>query len=219
MGTLISGDYIGVELGRSTESERNFVALETPPLVAFDTPGRFFMLKTPELGSISEGAPVYFRRLQAGQVVSYTLDKGGDFLDVKVFVKAPYDQYVNPNTRFWQASGIDMSISASGLHVQTESLMSILAGGIAFETPATGPLLPPADANTLFTLFDSRADAFKPPVHDPQQYLLVFNQSVRGLAVGAPVEMKGIQIGEVTDIHAQFDAKTMDFSVPVTVST
>ena len=218
LSTLISGNYIGVEIGQSKETERNFTALETPPPVAADTPGRYFMLKTLELGSIGEGAPIYFRRLPAGQVVSYELDKGGEFLNVKVFVKAPYDQYVNPNTRFWQASGIDMSVSASGLRVQTESLMSILAGGIAFETPATAPLLPPAEADTQFTLFNDRADAFKPPAHDPQTYLLVFkNSSVRGLATGAPVEIKGIQIGEVTDVQAQFDEKTMDFSVPVTI--
>ena len=163
LGTLISGDYIGVEIGQSKESERNFIALETPPMVTGEAPGRFFMLKTPELGSLDEGTPIYFRQLQAGQVVSYELDKDGKFLNVKVFVQAPYDQYVNPNTRFWQASGIDMSLSATGLRVQTESLMSILAGGIAFETPATGPLLPPAEANTVFTLFNDRTEAFKPP--------------------------------------------------------
>src|ERR1035441_1769517 len=93
----------------------------------------------------------------------------------------------------------------------------MLIGGLAFETPATGPLLPPAEANTLFTLFHDRADAFKLPARNPQSYLLVFNQSVRGLAPGAPVEMQGIQIGEVTEIRAQFDEKTQDFSVPVTI--
>jgi paraquat-inducible protein B len=219
LGTLISGNYVGVELGQSQESERNFIALDNPPMVAGDTPGRFFMLKTPELGSIGEGAPIYFRRLPAGQVVSYELDKNGEGLNVKIFVQAPYDQYVNPNTRFWEASGIDMSLSASGLRLQTESLMSILAGGIAFETPATGPLLPSAEANTVFTLFNDRAGAFRPPARDPYTFLLVFKQSsVRGLAPGAPVEIGGVAIGEVTDVSPQFDAKTLEFSVPVTIS-
>jgi paraquat-inducible protein B len=219
LSTLISGNYIGVELGQSKESEHSFIALDNPPMVAGDTPGRFFMLKTPELGSIGEGAPIYFRRLPAGQVVSYELDQGGQFLNVKVFVQAPYDQYVNPNTRFWQASGVDMSLSATGLRVQTESLMSILAGGIAFETPAAGPLLPPAEPNTVFTLFNDRAGAFRPPARDPYTFLLVFKQSsVRGLAPGAPVEIGGVAIGEVTDVSPQFDAKTLEFSAPVTVS-
>jgi paraquat-inducible protein B len=219
LGTLISGDYIGVALGQSKESERNFIALDTAPLVAGGTPGRFFMLKTPELGSLSEGAPIYFRHLPAGQIVSYELDKGGDGLNVRVFVQAPYDQYVTSNTRFWHASGIDMSLSATGLRLQTESLMSILAGGIAFETPATGPLLPPADAETTFTLSNDRSEAFRPPPRDPYTLLVVFKQSsVRGLAAGAPVEIGGVTIGEVTDVSPQFDIKTLEFTVPVTIS-
>ena len=193
LGTLISGDYIGVELGQSKESERNFTALDTAPLVAGGTLGRFFMLKTPELGSLSEGAPIYFRHLPAGQIVSYELDKSGEGLNVRVFVQAPYDQYVTPNTRFWHASGIDMSLSSAGLRLQTESLMSILAGGIAFETPATGPLLPPAEVDTVFTLFNDRAEALRPPPRDPYTFRLVFKQSsVRGLAPGASVEVGGV---------------------------
>ena len=216
LGTLLSGYYIGVQLGESKESERSFTALESPPLTG-DVPGRIFVLKTMELGSLGEGTPIFYRQLQAGQVVSYELDKGGEFLNVKIFVQSPYDQYVTPDTRFWQASGIDVSLTAAGLHVQTESVMSILAGGIAFETPVTDSPLPPAGADTAFNLFNDRTDAFKPSAHDPQTYLLVFKQSVRGLTVGAPVELGGITIGEVTKFSPQFDAKTVDFAVPVTV--
>jgi paraquat-inducible protein B len=217
LGTLISGAYIGMEIGRSRGSKRDFVALETPPIVTGDTAGRFFLLKTPDLGSLDTGTPIYFRRLQAGRVVSYELDKDGLSFTVKAFVNAPYDQYVNPNTRFWHASGIDVSLSASGISVQTQSLLSVLIGGIAFETPATGPVLQPAEADTVFPLANDRADAFKLPSRDPQTYILVFNQSVRGLAPGAPVEFKGIPIGEVAEISAQVDAKTLEFSIPVTV--
>ena len=217
LGTLISGYYIGVQLGQTRESARSFVALESPPLTG-DVPGRIYTLKTSELGSLGEGTPIYFRQIQAGQVVSCNLDTNGEFLNVKIFVQAPYDQYVTANTRFWHASGIDVSLTAAGLHIQTESVMSILAGGIAFETPASGTLLAPAQAETIYTLFNDRNEAFRPPPQDPHTYLLVFKQSVRGLTLGAPVEIGGIQIGEVTGIQAQFDAKTAEFSVPVTVS-
>ena len=115
--------------------KRDFVALETPPVITGNVPGRFFVLKTPDLGSLDTGTPMFFRRLQVGQVASYALDKDGQSFTVKVFVRAPYDQYVTPNTRFWQASGVDLSLSANGLSVQTQSLLSILIGGIAFETP------------------------------------------------------------------------------------
>ena len=136
LGTLISGAYIGMEIGSSKEDRREFVGLEIPPVITGETPGRFFILKTKDLGSLDTGTPIYFRRLQVGQVASYALDPDGKDLTVKVFVQAPYDQYVNPDTRFWHASGIDVSLSASGLTVQTQSVLSILIGGIAFESCA-----------------------------------------------------------------------------------
>jgi paraquat-inducible protein B len=217
LGTLISGAYIGLEIGSSKETKREFVGLETPPIVTGEIPGRLFKLKTSELGSLDTGTPIFFRQLQVGQVASYELNPDGKSLTVLVFVRAPYDQYVNPDTRFWHASGIDVSLSASGLTIQTQSVLSILIGGIAFETAATDPVLPAAAENTLFPLFPSRADAFKAAPREPQTYVLLFKDSVRGLVQGAPVELRGIQIGEVADVRAQFDAKTAQFSVPVTI--
>jgi paraquat-inducible protein B len=217
LGTLISGAYIGIEIGSSKEPKRDFVALETPPVITGNAPGRFFVLKTSDLGSLDTGTPVFFRRLQVGQVASYLLDKDGKFFTIKVFVRAPYDQYVTANTRFWQASGIDVSLSASGLSVQTQSLLSILIGGIAFETPPSSAVLHVAEANTLFPLFSDRTAAFRPAARSPQNYRLIFKDSVRGLAPGAPVEFRGIPIGEVADLRAQIDLKTFQFSVPVTI--
>jgi len=206
-----------MEIGRSTKHERDFVALTVPPVVTMRQAGRYFVLKTPNLGSLDTGTPLYFRRLQVGQVVSYALDADGNALSVKVFIDAPYDAFVTTDTRFWHASGVDVSLSASGLSVQTQSLMSILVGGIAFETPVHDPVAPIAEANAVFTLFADHTDAFRPAARDPQTYLLVFKQSVRGLTVGAPVEFHGITIGQVTDIEPQFDAKTLEFSVGITV--
>jgi paraquat-inducible protein B len=217
LGTLISGAYIGIEIGNSKEEKTDFVALETPPVVSIDVPGRFFVLTTSDLGSLDTGTPIFFRRLQVGQVASYALNKDGQFFTVKIFVKAPYDQYVTANTRFWQASGIDVSLSASGLSVQTQSLLSILIGGIAFEAPATGAVLPVAEANTVFTLFSDRKEAFRPAARNPQTFELIFNESVRGLVPGAPVEFRGVPIGEVAAVRAQVDVKTLEFSVPVTI--
>jgi len=217
LGTLISGAYIGLEIGTSKEQKREFVALETQPVITGEVPGRLFVLKTPDLGSLDTGTPVFFRRLPVGQVASYELDKDGKLLTVMVFVRAPYDQYVNPNTRFWHASGFDVTLSASGLKVATQSVLSILIGGIAFETAAANPVLPPAEANTVFTLFANRAEAFEPSARNPQTYQLVFDESVRGLSPGAPVEFRGIQIGEVVEVRAQIDLKTLKFLVPVTI--
>src|ERR1700737_4491408 len=71
LGTLISGAYIGMEIGKSKSEKSNFVALDLPPVVSGEAPGRFFILKTLDLGSIDTGTPILFRRLQVGQVASY----------------------------------------------------------------------------------------------------------------------------------------------------
>jgi paraquat-inducible protein B len=217
LGTLISGAYIGMEIGASKSHQRKFVALTTAPIVTGNVPGRFFVLKTPDLGSLDYGTPIYFRRLQVGEVASYELAADGTSLALKVFINAPYDRFVTLETRFWHASGIDMSLSANGLTVQTQSALSILVGGVAFETPPSSTELEPADSNTVFTLFSDRAQAFKPARGDPQKWALVLKQSVRGLARGAPVEFRGIPIGDVVDMHSQFNERTAEFSVLVLV--
>jgi len=217
LGTLISGAYIDMQIGTSKKARRRFEVLEQAPVVKSDVAGRYFDLTTPDLGSVDNGTPIFFRRLKVGEIASYELEPDGKSFRVKAFVRAPYDQYVTSASRFWHASGVDVSLSASGLDVQTESLVSILIGGIAFETPAKGPVLPPAEEGARFTLYHDRADAFKPAARDPQTYVLVFKQEVRGLATGAPVDFRGIPIGEVVDIVGQLDPQTFDFAVRVTI--
>src|SRR5215475_11192854 len=110
LGTLLSGNYIGIEVGKSTKKERSFTGLEVAPIVTGGQVGRAFSLKASSLGSLGVGAPVYYRSLQAGQVTAYNLSGDGKAIDVQIFVNAPYDRYVNPGTRFWNASGIDVSV-------------------------------------------------------------------------------------------------------------
>ncbi len=217
LGTLLSGSYIGMEIGKSKEKRYEFVGLKTPPVVTGEVAGRFFLLKADNLGSLDYGTPLFYRRIQVGQVVGYTLDQDGRSITANIFVQGPYDQYVNPETRFWQASGIDLSMAANGISVHTESLVSLLIGGIAFETPPTAPLLPPAEPDTVFKLFDNRLQAMKPPEGEPKTYVLIFKESVRGLVVGAPVEFSGMPFGEVVSIGLHLDPATYNLSVPVTV--
>ena len=217
LGTLVSGAYIGMDIGTSEKRKREFVALATAPVVTTDVPGRYFLLKAEDLGSLDNGTPIFFRRLQVGEVTAYQLDEDGKTLSVKVFVNDPYDKFVTPNTRFWQASGIDVSLSAAGLSVQTQSVLSILVGGIAFESPPADDSSGPADANSVFHLFRDRTEAFKLPSQDPQTYVLYFDHTVRGLKPGAPVEFRGVPVGEVVSVDAKLDIESFEFSVPVTI--
>jgi paraquat-inducible protein B len=133
LGTLVSGAYISVDVGKSANRSTQFVGLEVPPIVTSDLPGRGFVLHASDLGSLDIGSLVFYRHITAGQVVGYTLDPGGAGVTIKIFVNAPFDAYVTGGTRFWQASGIDMSINSEGVKLRTESLTSILQGGVAFQ--------------------------------------------------------------------------------------
>ena len=112
IGTLLSGSFIGVDVGTAKKTRRDFVGLDTPPVFASNVPGREFVLKGPDMGSLDVGSPVFFRRLQVGQVTSYQLDAGGNGVTMRVFINAPYEKYVKDDSRFWQASGIDVSRSS-----------------------------------------------------------------------------------------------------------
>jgi len=208
--TLMGGSFIRIDVGKSSQSQLDFQGLESPPAFTTNEPGSLFLLHSADLGSLDIGSPLYFRRIKVGQVASYELDKGGSGVTFKVFVAAPYDQYVRTNTRFWNASGIDLTLGASGVKLNTQSLVSILIGGIAFQTMDETGEAPPSGPNTAFTLFATRDEAMKHRDTVRQSYVLIFNESVRGLSVGAPVDFRGVPVGEVTGINLEMDPQTKE---------
>jgi paraquat-inducible protein B len=217
LGTIFSGVYIAVDPGGGGKRTRVFKGLEIPPIVTTDSPGRHFLLKAERLGSLDIKSPVYFRQIKVGQVVARELERDGQSVNIKIFISAPHHELVRKNTRFWNASGVEVSVDASGIKVSTESLVTIMIGGIAFDTPAGLKSIPPAEEGETFVLHESRKKSFKKVYLKKTQWLLNFDSSVRGLNVGSPVEFKGIKIGEVTNINLEFDRKKLAFSVPVLI--
>ncbi|MDJ0885525.1 MAG: MlaD family protein [Desulfobacterales bacterium] len=217
LGTLFSGAYIGMEPSTEGEPKREFEGLEVPPVVTADQDGFQFSLTANRLGSLNYGSPVYYRQIQAGQVVGYTLDPAGKSVTVKIFINAPYHNHVRTNTRFWETSGIQVNMSASGVQVDTESFVSMMIGGIAFGVPGHEQPAAKASENTRFLLFDDFVTAAQRQYTIKSRGIMFFSDSVRGLEVGAPVEFQGIKIGEVIDIDLQFDPEKVEFQIPVTV--
>ena len=199
IGTLLSGNYIGIEPGKSVKSRHDFVGIEVPPPI-MGVPGREFTLRAETLGSLGIGSPIYYRRLNVGQVTGYDLMADGKTMNIKIFLNAPYDGFVTLDTRFWESSGINASVGASGLSLQTESVLSMLIGGIAFETPPSEPAGKPAPEKSVFTLFGNREAAMAPQEAEVQRYVLYFSESLKGLQAGASVTLLGMQIGEVTNV-------------------
>lgn len=205
IGTLLTGNFIGLKMGKSKQPRHNFIGRDVPPAITIDQPGRTFILQADNLGSVGIGSPLYYRRLNVGQVIGYDLAGDGKSLHIKIFVHAPYDKYVTNETRFWEASGIDVTMGASGINVDTQSVVSMLVGGIAFETPSLMKELKPADANAAFPLFRSRATAMAEHETVITPYVLYFNESLLGLSVGAPVTYRGLTVGEVTAVGLEYD--------------
>jgi paraquat-inducible protein B len=218
LGTLFSGAYVGIDPAREGKRARHFTGLEIPPIITMDQPGKHFVLRSHKAGSVDVGTPIYFRKIRVGEVVASELDESGEFVTVRVFVHAPHDQRVREDTKFWNASGVHFSLSAAGVEVDIESLVSLLVGGIAFDTPLLESTAAPAVDGASYLLYASR-DATEREIYTQQtHYLLYFDQSVRGLAPGAPVEFRGIQLGEVQDVKLEYDPKTQNFRVPVLIA-
>jgi paraquat-inducible protein B len=215
LGTLLSGVYIGMKTGTAKLSESQFVGLENPPALSHGPRGRELQLHAARAGSLAIGAPVYFRQFQVGRVIDENLQPDGS-TRVIVFVDAPYDAFVTPVTRFWNASGIDVKLSADGLNVQTESLATVLAGGLAFDN---GPIeVMPAAAGIPgdFTLYKDETEAMAPPDGDPHYVRMRFAQALRGLEVGAPVEFVGVNIGSVVAVDLGYERQGNSFPLIVT---
>ncbi|WDP90392.1 MAG: MCE family protein [Desulfobacter sp.] len=217
LSTLLSGAYIAIEPGREGRPKSEFKGLEIPPLVTRDSRGSLFTLKAGELDSLDYGSPVYFRGVKVGQVTGYGLETGGKGVDVQVFINAPHDGMVTRASRFWSASGLDMDLGANGLKINTESLVSILLGGIVLANPDAETPGPPVPAGTVFSLHSSREAAMAKQFSRKIPYLLKFSHSVRGLDIGAPVEFRGFVVGRVADISIEFDSKKNQVLVPVRI--
>lgn len=208
--TLLSGAYITVDVGDAPSYAKSFTGLETPPTVIGGMPGKSFVLRASDMGSLDIGSPVYYRRIQVGRLASYLLDPSGQVINIQVFIDAPYDSFVTTDTRFWNASGVDVSLGSEGLRLRAQSVATLVAGGIAFDTPS-GSRDPEAAENTTFTMADSQDAAMASPDGPGQHFLLSFSQALRGLSVGAPVQFMGVDFGKVVSVSLDYDEESHRF--------
>lgn len=216
LSTLVSGAYIEIDPGPGAD-QRYFVGLEQQPVVTGDAEGKAVTLVTDDLGSIDTGSPLYYRGILAGEVLGHELGSDRRSIFIHLFVHAPFDQLVRGNSRFWNVSGVDMSMSADGFRVRTSSVQSMLFGGIAFDTPESLEHDTDDVTDLVFKLYDSLDQIKAQTFTKKLTFVLYFDGSVRGLNPGAPVEFKGIRIGEVKDVRLEFDSASTSFRIPVLV--
>ncbi len=202
--TVISGVYIGASWNDQVGPRQSeFEALSSPPLTPPGQPGLRVQLRAPDGGSMNVGAPVLYKRIQVGKIESIQLTPAGDVL-IDIFVNAPNHLRLTEGTRFWNASGFSISLSAAGASLNVDSLISLLQGGVSFAQ--VGASTEPVEEGHVYQLYNSEADARKNVVEEiPGQALQVdvdFDGSVRGLEPGAPVEFRGLTVGSVQSLQA-----------------
>ena len=216
LSTLISGAYIEIEPGPGAP-QSHFVGLEKQPVVKSDEQGKKITLVTQNLGSVDTGSPIYYQGLLAGEVLGYELGNDRKSTYVHAFIKDPFDQLIRGNTNFWNVSGINVSMGADGFKMQTESIRSMMFGGIAFETPETLEQATTDIDNLIFTLHESHESIQKHAYTRKIKFIMFFDSSIRGLSLGAPVEFKGIKVGSVLDVRLEFDRGSTSFRIPVLI--
>ena len=216
LSTIISGAYIEIEPGTGAP-KLHFLGLEKQPVVKSDEQGKKITLVTQKLGSVDTGSPIYYQGLLAGEVLGYELGNDRKSTYVHTFIKDPFDQLIRGNTNFWNVSGINVSMGADGFKVQTESIQSMMFGGIAFETPETLEQATTDIDKLVFTLHKSYESIKKHAYTKKIKFIMFFDSSIRGLNLGAPVEFKGIKVGTVLDVRLEFDSGSTSFRIPVLI--
>jgi paraquat-inducible protein B len=216
LGTLLSGPYIDLMPAPGGGPMKTaFTGLQDPPVLQSVVPGRTFLLKATRIGSVSLGAPIFYRDLQVGTVLGWDLGDMAKDVTIHAFVRAPFDSYVHDETRFWNASGLSVKLGANGVQVQVQSLDALLLGGIAFETPPAFETTPESPAQETFPLYSSQDDADQAAFRRKIPLVAYFSGSVAGLGPGSDVTFQGLRVGDVTGVDMEYDGKTNNVVAPV----
>ncbi|GAB2713841.1 intermembrane transport protein PqiB [Halomonas garicola] len=221
LNTVLSGAYIQLEPGSSDELKREFTVSDVPPVAPTGVAGLQLTLVS-ELGnSMKVGDPVSYQGYTVGRVEEVNFKPEERQVSHNIFIEKPYASLVTDNTRFWNTSGIDFRLDADGIRVNLESLEALLGGGVTFGVPADLPTGQAVDSNTRFSLYADEDSARQGTFDRYIEYVLLVDDTVRGLKKGAPVEFRGVRVGTVAAVPWNFTAPQPDsrssFAIPVLI--
>lgn len=225
LNTLLSGSYIAMSADDSGAEQLNFVALSRPPVTPPGTPGLHVTLKSDDQFAYKSGDPIIYKGFKVGEFEDAVFDINDRVVYYDAFIEAPYHRLITDNTRFWNVSGVRFRLESSGITVETGSLETLLANGITFGVPEGVPTGEQVNENANFTIFEDASSASNARYKIAAKYILMIEESVRGLKVGAPVEYRGLEIGQVDAINAintttnvRGNVLQEDYPIPVLIS-
>jgi len=225
--TLFNGSYIAVDPGQG-EDRYDFSGLEEAPSLSSESNGVTVTLVSDQLDGLDIGTPVYFKGLAVGKIVGYELGKNNTHVRIHAFIDAPYDKLVHNNSHFWNISGIDATLNDGGVHIHSLSLLTIMFGGIAFDSPGVKPVSSGVGnsanhvatktvARKAYRLYAHYEDIQEHSYKQKLQFMTFFHSSIHGLDVGANVEFQGIKIGKVSQIGLKLGDAKQGYRIPVTL--
>lgn len=221
LGTLWSGAYIELLPGQAEETKSHFEVLDEPPIAQMNADGLRVQLRSDIPGRLNVGDPVIYRGFGVGRIETADFDTEEREMHYQLFIEDKYRNLVTENTRFWSASGFSLAFDSSGVKVDVGSVESVLDGGITFDIPQNLPLGETADNNARFMLYADKNSAFQSSFDKYLEYVLLIDDTVRGLNNGAAVEYRGVRIGTVMEVPYEFTPeriKTMsDIKIPVLI--
>lgn len=221
LGTVLSGAYIQLEPGTEEAPRREFPVSDIPPVAPAGQAGLRLSL-TSQLGnSLRVGDPVSYQGYTVGRIEENSFEPESRTMQHQVFIEEPYTDLVTDSTRFWTSSGIDFRLGADGVRVNVESIEALLGGGVTFGVPEDLPMGQPVEANTRFTLYADEDAAREGTFNRYLEYVLLVDETVRGLSKSAPVEFRGVRMGTVAAVPWNFTAPQPDsrarFAIPVLI--
>lgn len=223
LNTLLSGSFIAMTADNGAEEIFEFTALDRPPVTPPGTPGLHIRLKSQKDDlTYKPGDTILYKGFKVGEFeeVNFNVEKG--LIEYRCFVHAPYHELIDENTRFWNVSGVKLQLASSGVTIQTGSLETLLSNGITFGNPPGTGKGADIQNEAQFTIYEDVQAAIDERFKYAAQYLLLIDESVRGLTVDAPVEYRGVQIGKVAGINInEIEVGTLlddEYPIPVLIN-
>ncbi|RAH36756.1 intermembrane transport protein PqiB [Halomonas sp. SL1] len=204
LNTVLSGAYLQLEPGQSEEEAERFTVSEQPPVAPPGAEGLRINLLSEAGNGLTVGDPVTYQGFTVGRVEESEFDVETRRMRHRIFIESPYHRLVTDNTRFWGSSGVDLRLDSEGVRVRLDSLEAMVSGGVTFGVPEDLPRGLQAEPDSTFTLYADEDSAREGTFDRYLEYVLLIEDTVRGLSRGAPVEFRGVRIGTVASVPWNF---------------